>query len=368
LAAVLLATSVATALALGATSPAAHAAPGPGEADTSQGADTSQLAAHGHQLPSSFHWRSSDVLVSPKPDAAHPVVSVKDPTIVRYKGKWLVYATTANTAGNWSLEYISFRNWADAASATPYYLDSNPNIGTGYRAAPQLFYFAPSRTWYLVYQTGAGPSYSTTADPTKPETWSAPRNFLSGMPDIIKQNIGSGFWVDMWVTCDEVNCYLFSSDDNGHLYRSQTTVADFPNGFGNTVIALQDPNRFSLFEASNVYRVRGSNTYLLLVEAIGAHGRYFRSWTSSSLAGTWTPLADTEDNPFAGFNNVTFGGTAWTTSISHGEMIRDGYDQTLTIDPRHLQYLYQGVDPSAHDSYSQLPWRLGLLTRTYCPN
>src|SRR5437870_440730 len=93
-----------------------------------------------HGLPGSFQWRSSDILVSPKPDATHPIVSVKDPTVVRYRGQWLVYATTANTSGNWSLEYLSFRDWKDAGAATPYYLDTNPNIGTGYRAAPQLFY------------------------------------------------------------------------------------------------------------------------------------------------------------------------------------------------------------------------------------
>jgi hypothetical protein len=38
----------------------------------------------------------------------------------------------------------------------------------------------------------------------------APRNFYSGMPDIIRQNVGNGYWVDMWVICDSANCYLFS--------------------------------------------------------------------------------------------------------------------------------------------------------------
>jgi endo-1,4-beta-xylanase len=341
-----------------AASPTVQAAPVAGAADSSAGGQ----AAAG--LPASFHWRSTGALISPKADASHPIVSVKDPTVVRYKGQWLVYATTANTSGNWSLEYSTFRDWSHAGAAPQYFLDQTA-IGPGYRAAPQLFYFAPQKLWYLVYQTGNA-SYSTTTDPTKPETWSAPKNFYSSMPEIIAQNIGNGFWVDMWVICDEVNCYLFSSDDNGHLYRSQTTVADFPNGFDkSTVIALQDPNRFSLFEASNVYRVKGTNSYLLLVEAIGSDGRrYFRSWTSSRLDGAWTPLADTEDNPFARASNVAFKGTAWTQDISHGEMIRDGYDQTLTIDPHHLQYLYQGMDPSAGGDYSQLPWRLGLLTQT----
>jgi endo-1,4-beta-xylanase len=64
--------------------------------------------------------------------------------------------------------------------------------------------------------------------------------------------------------------------------------------------------------------------------------------------------------------NVTFGGgVAWTNDISHGEMVRDGYDQTLEIDPANLQFLYQGADPSlANVEYSQIPYRLGLLTQT----
>ena len=49
--------------------------------------------------------------------------------------------------------------------------------------------------------------------------------------------------------------------------------------------------------------------------------------------------------------------------ISHGELIRAGYDQTLTIDPCDLRFLYQGYDPSVDNSdYNAIPWRLGLLT------
>jgi endo-1,4-beta-xylanase len=142
-------------------------------------------------------------------------------------------------------------------------------------------------------------------------------------------------------------------------------VANFPNGFTNTVIAMQDANRFALWEASNVYRVAGSNTYLLLIEAIGSDGkRWFRSWTAPAVTGPWQALANTEGNPFARSNNVTFTGTAWTRDISHGEMVRSGVDQTLTISPCNLRYLYQGVDPNATDPYNLLPWRLGLLTQT----
>ncbi len=45
-------------------------------------------------------------------------------------------------------------------------------------------------------------------------------------------------------------------------------------------------------------------------------------------------------------------------------MIRSGYDQTLTISPCKIQYLYQGKNPSANGSYNSLPWQLGLVTQT----
>jgi hypothetical protein len=316
----------------------------------------------GGTLPTSFRWSSSGILVSPKSDASHTVAGIKDPTIVYAEGRWHVFASTANASG-YNLVYFNFTDFAQAGNATQYYLDRSP-IGTGYRAAPEVFYFAPTATWYLVYQTGL-PSYSTTKTISDPNSWSAPKNFQSSMPSIISQNIGSGYWVDFWVVCDSVNCYLYSSDDNGHLYRAETTLANFPNGFTNTRIEMQDANRNNVFEASNIYKVKGSNTYLLLVEAIGSDGRrYFRSWTADGLNGGWRTLAATESNPFARANNVTFTGTPWTQDISHGEMVREGTDQTLTIDPCRMRYLYQGLDPSAGGDYNSLPWRLGLLTQT----
>nr|AQQ75323.1 GH62 [uncultured bacterium] len=338
-------------------SPSAPQSPSP-----SPSASPSVSPAPGGTLPTSFRWSSSGALIGPKNDG-RGIAGIKDPTVVYHDGKYHVFASTAQSSG-YNLVYTSFTDWSQAGSATFHYLDRSP-IGAGYRAAPQVFYFAPQKLWYLVYQTGNA-SYSTNPDISNPNGWSAPKHFYpNGMPDIIRQNIGNGYWVDMWVICDDTHCYLFSSDDNGHLYRSRTTLANFPNGFTDTVIALQDSNRYALFEAANVYKVQGDGRYLLIVEAIGSDGRrWFRSWTSPSIAGTWTPLAASESNPFARSNNVTFPGGAWTRDISHGEMVRTMVDQTLTISPCRMQYLYQGMDPNAGGDYNSLPWRLGLLTQT----
>lgn len=83
-----------------------------------------------------------------------------------------------------------------------------------------------------------------------------------------------------------------------------------------------------------VYKVKGSNTYLMLVEGFDDNGhRVYRAWTSSSLSGSWTPYLTSSANPFAGVAKTTFPGGQWTNDISHGELIRTGYDQNLEIDP-----------------------------------
>jgi hypothetical protein len=317
-------------------------------------------------LPASFTWMSSGPLISPIPDATHDIVSVKDPTVVFFNDRWHVYATTANSGGSWNMVYLNFADWSQAASAPQYYLDNNPLL-RGYHCAPELFYFTPQQKWYLVYQSGP-PQYSTADDPTKPETWTLPKSFFASEPAIVTANKGTGTWLDFWVICDATSCYLFFSDDNGHWYRSQTAIGDFPNGFSDPVMALQDTKE-NLFEASNVYKLKGTDQYLAIVEAFGPTGRrYFRSFAATSLDGEWTPLLDTWATPFAGQNNVSFDVCApgWTQDISHGELLRDGYDETLTVDPCNLRFLYQGVATSKRNNsnYSQIPWQIGVLAPT----
>jgi endo-1,4-beta-xylanase len=172
-------------------------------------------------------------------------------------------------------------------------------------------------------------------------------------------------WIDFWVICDSTDCYLFFSGDDGSLYRSQTAIQNFPSGFSTPVLIMKAANAFDLFEASNTYYMQGLNQYLTLNECIDGLGRrYFRAFVANSLSGDWTPIptANTSAQPFFGINNVTFdsGVTPWTTDISHGEMLRAGYDETLTIDPTDLQYLYQGTS-SYPSGYINIPWQLGLL-------
>ena len=170
-----------------------------------------------------YEWSSTGPLISAIPDSSHTIVAVKDPTAVFYKNSWNIYATTADTSGGWNMVYLRFNNWKQAAAAKPYYMDATPGL-KGYDCAPELFYFTPQKKWYLIYQSGP-PQFSTTTDPTKPETWSPPQSFFANEPSGVKG------WLDFWVICDSANCYLFFTNDAGDFFRSQTTVANFPGGF-----------------------------------------------------------------------------------------------------------------------------------------
>jgi endo-1,4-beta-xylanase len=315
----------------------------------------------GGSLPSSFQWSSSGVLIGPHSDS-HNIIAVKDPSVVNYNGQWYVAASTVNSSGGYGMEFLHFSSWSQANSATPVYADQTA-IGGGYQTAPMLFYFAPQKLWYLIYQTGNNAGYSTNPDITNPSGWAATRYLYSSEPAIVQQN-GSG-WLDFSLICDTANCYLFSMNDNGYLFRSQTSLANFPNGMGNTVIAASNSNPSAFFEADNVYKVAGTSQYLLDAEGIADDGhRYFTAYTSSALNGSWTPLAATESNPFIKDSNVTFSGTPWTQDFSSGDMIRSGYDQTATISPCKMQFLYQGDAPGSYSNYNAIPWRLGMVTQT----
>jgi len=103
---------------------------------------------------------------------------------------------------------------------------------------------------------------------------------------------------------------------------------------------------------------------LTLIEAQNGHGwRYYKAYLAERLDGPWSPLAAEKDKAFASMLNVQQSQARWTDAISHGELLRAGYDQRLEVEPDNLRFVFQGVSDQQRSgkAYGQIPWRLGIL-------
>ena len=315
-----------------------------------------QITTSSFQVPKL--WEYSAPLIEPEQREMEPSHAQKDPSVVFFDGKWHVFMTV-KLKGRSAIEYCSFENWEAANSSERRILRIS---SSDYYCAPQVFYFRPQKKWYLIYQMGVPDAnmmwvaYSTTTDIASPDSWTKAVPILDGGAGDPRQVGG----LDYWIICDDQRAYLFLTSLDGKMWRLWAPLEDFPHGFDDCQIALEA----DIFEASHTYRLQGMNKYLTIIEEDGQ--RYYKAYTADRLDGEWTPIADTAERPFAGWNNVRPASDVapWTDNISHGELIRSGYDETLTVDPGDLRFIFQGMleKDKSGKSYGLYQWRIGMLT------
>lgn len=295
-------------------------------------------------------WRVGAPILCPGPPGTFDETAVKDPTIVRHEGMWHLFYT-ARGRDSYSIGYVAADELAKLESAKRYPLEQLRGRTDPYAAAPQVFYFAPQERWYLVFQTRDSnyqPAYATTERIGNPDSWSAPA--------VLAEKKDDAKWIDFWVICDETTAYFFYTRNHKDLYRMTTALADFPLGFG-------DPRRVfgPVHEAVHIYRAKGRHEYHMLYET--RFRKDFRRYglaTAKALAGPWTRVTSN----YARARQLRWDGGAvpWTEEVSHGEMIRSGFDQCLEYDPLESRFLIQGMPASQHQGpYPKLPWSLGII-------
>jgi len=303
-------------------------------------------------LPTNYQWTSTNSLANPKSGWA----GLRDFSVAPYSGNQLVYGTYSDGTAFGGFAFSPVSSFSGLSSAT------QTALSPGGRE-PTLFYFSPGNIWVIAYTGGPGTfSYRTSSNPSDPSSWSTPQPLFTG-------TVTSGTAGHPALIADSSNIYLFFTNSNGNVYRAASkSLNTFPGSFGSsyTTVLASDWRTFS--GTVQVYTY-GPSKYLMITEAFGYDGRYYRPFIATSLTGSWTPQlyptppAD-DFELYASFIARNRASVSWTSEIVGCDLIRTNPDQTMSIDPCNLSALCAGYvlnSPGFGDELTK-QWRPFLLT------
>lgn len=296
-------------------------------------------------------WQVEATVLVPGQARAFDETAVKDPSVVFFQGQWHVFYT-ARGREEYTTGYVSAATLEALRDAPRHELTQVRGRRSRYACAPQVFFFAPQGLWYLLYQTRDAnyqPVYSTTKTIDRPQSWSESKVLVAKHED--------AKWIDFWVICDETVAYLFYTRSHRDVYMRTTTLDAFPRGWSEG-----EPVLSGVHEAVHVYKVKDRDEYHMIYELNEQGIRSFGLARANRLAGPWEKATDR----YATETQLCYesGSPRWTAMVSHGEMIRSGYDQRLEYDADSPVMLIQGRLKDTSDAlYPSLPWKLGLIRR-----
>ena len=295
-------------------------------------------------------WLVGSLVMLPGPEGSFDEVAVKDPSVVFYEGKWHVFYT-ARSKEEYTTGYVAAETLAGLQTARRHELKMIRGKRR-YACAPQVFYYEPQRKWYLVFQnldSNYQPMFSTTPTISDPESWSAPQPLLT---KDTKQK-----WIDFWIICDDKRAYLFYTMAHSGVMVRSTSLAEFPNGWGKAQKVFDN-----IHEAVHVYKAKGSGDFHMIYELEKGGVRSFGLATATHPEGPWKKVTD----HYATGDQLRYREESgkWTEMVSHGEVLRSGYDQNMEFDPQGCRWLIQGImNQELNGHYDLLPWKLGLITK-----
>jgi hypothetical protein len=186
-------------------------------------------------LAGQFRWTVGEPLVAPVERPDDPCVSVKDPSIVFFEGRWHLFCTIRSEKRTHQIEYLSFADWDHANEAPRHVL----TMHAASFCAPQVFWFAPHGKWYLICQASDeswepkyGPAFATSEDIADPTSWS-PLTLMGARQADGKTGL------DFWIICDQAKACLFFTTLDGRMWREETALDDFPFGWSEPALAIQ---------------------------------------------------------------------------------------------------------------------------------
>lgn len=296
-------------------------------------------------------WRISEPVLEKGNSGSFDEVSVKDPTIVYYEDAWHLFYTARST-DEYTTGYVSAKTLKELKHAQRFELNQIRGK-TRYGCAPQVFYFEPQKKWYLIFQNRDAnyqPAFSTNSKISDPQSWTTAQDLIE--KDDKKK------WIDFWIIADKDKVYLFYTEAHGGVIVRSTSIQKFPSGWSKSKRVFQN-----IHEAVHIYKVLGKKEFHMIYELNSDGVRSFGLAKANELEGPWQKVTDN----YATGGQLKFGANSlsWTEMVSHGEVVRSGFDEKMEYEPDGCRWLIQGIKKSdLGPDYPSLPWKLGVIQIT----